>query len=327
MKPTLLITGATGFVGAHLIRHFTKQPYRVIALGRSPLAPKALLKTGAKYFPADLCKDPLPKQADIILHAAGLASDTASPKALFQANVQGTKRLITKTTHSFFVYISSSSVYPLSTAVHREEEPIDPNLLSDYGRSKLQAEKIVASYENLVILRPRAIYGTHDRVLLPRILSLRKGNNILLPCTADNLTSLTHVHNLILAIETCIRSPSTCAQETFNITDASPYQLREVVLQIIREATDRRLSVLTFPSPLVYGISSLIRKLKLNSKINKTSLDMLCKNHVLSIEKARSMLGYTPVHTFYNTYSDIMKWLKTQDLNTYLKDPSNAPWS
>ncbi len=322
----ILITGATGFVGAHLIKHYTKLGHNVTALGRAKIPPKALLETGAQYFVGDITKDNLPQKTDILIHTAGLASDTATWKELYNTNVNGTKNLIAKTKHKLFVYISSSSVYPISNAVHAENEIINPDNLNNYGKSKYLAEQVITKYKSYTILRPRAIYGTHDRVLLPRILGMKKRNKIISPCDLNKSISMTNIDNLKTAIDLCVENTDLVSGKTYNIVDDNIYNLNDIIYELLTSIFQQKLQLFSIPHSISKSLCKLFSVLNIESRLNKTSLDMICHNHLLDISKIKSELGYESEFDFKTTLPMIKLWLSDKDITKFIEDPSKEPW-
>jgi len=322
----ILITGATGFVGAHLIRHYTKSNFNVTALGRQKIPPKALLKTGTKYYQADIAKDNLPLKTDIIIHTAGLANDTAKWKQLYETNVIGTKNLISNVENKLFIYISSASVYPVSDKLHSENEAINPDLLNDYGKSKYLAEQLLQGYNSYVILRPRAIYGTHDRILLPRILDMKKGNRIIAPCDIYKSISMTNIHNLIEATDLCIKHHSKISNQIYNVADDTIYNLHNVIKSLFETIHNREFRIVSIPYSASNFLGNTFKLLGIKSKLNKTSLDMVCNNHILDITKIKTELGYLPKSDFDAALPQIKQWIADKDIKKYINNPQNEPW-
>ncbi len=322
---TILITGATGFVGSHLVRYYTHKPFKIIALGRSKPNAK-LLKTAVEYYQTDIRSDNLPSEVDIIIHSAGLASDTATWKELQDNNVFGTKNLINKVKHKLFIYISSASVYPISDKIHRETDNIHVDLLNDYGRSKYLAEEIVMKHNHSVVLRPRAIYGTHDRVLLPKILRMKKVNKIIAPCDISKTISMTNIDNLIYAIELCIANPEIAINQVFNVTDSITYILKDIITNLFYGIYNQKIPIQTLPFPVSKSISKIAELLHLKTKLTKTALDMICFNNVLSNDKIETLLKYNPKIDFNSYLPELINWIASKRIDKIINDPSGIPW-
>jgi nucleoside-diphosphate-sugar epimerase len=193
---TISITGATGFIGAHLVRHFSQLGYSVEATGRQKIPPIQLLQF-ASYLQADIAHYVPDLKGDIVIHTAALASDTASWEDLYETNVEGTKRVYEAAKNCrLFIHISSASVYPFQEKPLSETDVKQELILSNYGKSKYLSEEVLKQNQqdsNVVILRPRAVYGTGDRILLPRILKLVKMQSIIAPSALDIQDSMPHI--------------------------------------------------------------------------------------------------------------------------------------
>ena len=144
----LAVTGATGFVGSHLLDLALAEGHSVRALTRRPQP----CRTGVTWVAGDLADvGALAEGADAIVHLAGLVSapDLAGFRA---ANVEGTRTLLAAARAAEvprFVHVSSLAA----------REPG----LSDYGRSKAESEGLVrVSDRRWTIVRPPAIFGPRD---------------------------------------------------------------------------------------------------------------------------------------------------------------------
>ena len=172
----ILVTGANGFLGSHIVEKALKNGHTVTALIRkgSDLSNLSHL-TGLKTVDIDYsslesikqCFNDLPQQ-DLLVHNAGLTKSYTMDK-YYKVNVQLTERLCLalkesnqfKTKQIKFAYISSMAA-------------IGPKLqngpVSNYGRSKEMAESIVKkSGINYLIFRPTGIYGERDVQFVPLI--------------------------------------------------------------------------------------------------------------------------------------------------------------
>ena len=290
----ILVTGASGFIGGYIVERLARQVSNtIIATGRTPTK-RFDQFANVSYETADLTLDLQKQQCDICIHCAGLADDRASATQLELQNVTATKRLLESLSGcGLFIYISSSSVYDFSDGTVKNETDATPVAdISDYGSSKLRGESTVieSGLPVIYILRPRAVYGPGDRVLLPRILkAIRKKFTVILG-SLDVLSSMTHVENLYEVIEKVMLRNSQ-GIHIYNIADLQPYHLREVFAAIsLKKSGHQRF--LHIPVPLVKRLIRFAGILGIESAVSQQSLDYLSQNSVLSIEKIRREIGY-----------------------------------
>ena len=328
----IAITGANGFVGAALCRYFYKKGHEIIAIGNQESPSQNLLKI-ATYIPADITGAMDLIDADVCIHAAALASDTDNYKNLILSNVEGTLNVVEAAKNCrLFIHISSSSVYQFKTQPVKEDEACIQSDLSDYGETKLLAEDIVELeipfHQKRLILRPRAIYGVGDRVLLPRLLSLVKGKFLLCPFKRNTQGSLTHVDNVGYAIELYIEQKNQPKLQIFNITDESPYLLRELAVECISAVEKRKLVPLSLPDSLMKVFLFLNRRSGISDMVSKPVLKSIGSNSILDISRIKQELKYRPSKNFHNSCADIALWVDGFGSSTnYLKRLSDAPWS
>ena len=297
----VLVTGASGFIGSNVVEMLASQPgYEILATGRTSTQ-RFLSLPSVKYFQQDLLNISTTLPCEIAIHCAGLADDRSSREALMSNNVEVTSNLLSAVKDCrLFIYISSASVYDFSEGQPMKEEDIGPEAkLSHYGLSKLMAEKIIANstIPSIYILRPRAVYGPGDRVLLPRILELIKNKKMIIPGKLSTNTSLTHVDNLCEAINVAIHQ-SKPGVHTYNISDRKTYNLREVFSFIALRKTGQT-RFIQIPSTMIRLLAFVNSVLGIKGRLNKQSIQYLSQQSVLNIDKTRKELGYTGKHNFF----------------------------
>ncbi|HTF05476.1 MAG TPA: NAD(P)-dependent oxidoreductase [Bacteroidia bacterium] len=305
----IIVTGATGSLGAHLTRHFSSQGHQVFALGRVSDPPKALLKY-ARYIRAELTEPVELPAADVIVHTSGLANDHSSHEELFDANVTATRNVCDASRHiPTFIHISSSSVYRFSEDTITEDfisESRKSNL-TPYGWSKLLGEEIIQEHcdsGNVFILRPRGIYGPGDKVLLPRLLGMVRKGKMVSPGKMNVRLSMTHFENLAHGIDCCIASGKN-GKHTYNVTDNEPNILFDVLKKLLEAVNKRELDVKYIPIWLLRGMAAL----KL-SDVSPLFLDIVTNDVVLDISRIRSELNYAPKKEFYSSVPEIVDWVE-----------------
>ncbi len=184
----LALTGATGFVGAHLLDLALDEGHQVRALTRRPQSPRdgVAWVEGELDDPAALAS--LVEGTDAIIHVAGVINADA---AGFEAgNVAGTAAMLAAAERAAvkrFVHVSSLAA----------REPG----LSLYGASKARSEALVtASSLSIAIVRPPAVYGPGDRETLELFKMVRRGLVVLPPAGKLSLIHVDDLARLLLAL-------------------------------------------------------------------------------------------------------------------------------
>lgn len=308
-KTKILITGATGSLGAALVRYYSRKGYHVIAHGRMHHPPPNLLKF-AQYVSFDLNADFELPECDVCIHTAALSDDKAELIDLRPANVDGTKRLLEKLPkHVQFIHISSSSVYlPDDKPIPEEMAGKQNNQeLSPYGLSKLETEYAimeVAKQDSVYILRPRAFYGAGDCMILPRILKLVKHQAyIQRPGTMQVNVSLTHYETISKATEACIDQRKN-GIHIFNISDENQYLLIDVVRAMTCPIYGKSLAEKQVPIAMLKVMSWF----KIGG-ITKLLVRSFTKNMVLDTTKAKHDLNFSHQPNFDQAMKELAAWV------------------
>ncbi|MBN1182873.1 MAG: NAD(P)-dependent oxidoreductase [Bacteroidales bacterium] len=305
----IIITGATGSLGAVLTRYFAKNGHEVIATGQVQNPPANLLKY-ADYLQTDIRNEYNLPVADLCIHTAALSDDKGIMEDLNISNIKGTIYTLKAAAECpVFIHISSSSVY-LPSDTHLKEDIAghqNNKQLSPYGYSKLKAEEALmktCKNPSCFVLRPRAHYGPGDKMILPRILKLVKNDCIKRPGKMEVNVSMTHYDNVIHAIECCIASKKT-GINIYNVADDQDY----VFIDIIRKLTEALynhplaekqipISLLKFMSWFkIHGMTSLLVR-------------SFTKNMVLDISKLKRELNYQPKRNFYEALPELKAWVE-----------------
>jgi nucleoside-diphosphate-sugar epimerase len=314
MTKTMLVTGASGFVGGRVARYFANLGWRVIGYGR-----RFLTIPGVEYRQWDIETPlaPMVENVDVLVHSAAKVDDFGDEKSFYRANVQGTRHVLDAFPNvGQFIYISSSSVYdPFAEKIAiREDFPYGKRYLNHYGSSKMQAEKLLLTHrpDNLVILRPRAVYGVGDTTLLPRLLQAKRGRFLLGIGDGQNELSLTYIDNLVHAVECAVERHFR--QVIFNIADEQTITL-ETMLRLFAEKMTWDVQLLFIPRSLAWGIASLNEalyrsfSLQGNPTLTRYSVQQLSSTYTLTIEKAQKELGYLPRYTYSEGFEAVKAWL------------------
>jgi nucleoside-diphosphate-sugar epimerase len=237
----VLVTGGTGGLGRTLVPALQAEGYAVRVTGRNRAIGTALSASGAEFAAADLAEDdlaPLVRDVAIVFHLAARSSPWGDDILFQKANVVATRRLLDAARAAGcarFVHASTPSVFaePRDRLALTEESPVASVFASAYARTKYEAERLVLAADGggmrTVALRPRAIVGPHDSVLLPRLLRIARRGALPLPRGGAALIEISDVRDVARAFIAAARSEKACGH-AINISGGQPRPVREIAL-------------------------------------------------------------------------------------------------
>jgi len=308
----LFLTGGSGYVGRNVIRHFRRLGSEVVALARSDDSVAIVERLGAVSVRGDLESGTLVaamRDCDTLIHAA---ADTTHGFGSFrqqQINVEGTRRVLEAARAAGVrraVHVSTESVLvtgePLVGAT--EDLPLPANPAGSYSRTKGEAERIACSIAtpefDVVIVRPRFVWGRDDTTALPQIMNAVTSGKFAWISGGRYLTSTTHIANLCEGVERALERGRSC--ESYFITDGEPVEFRGFLTKLL-ETQGLIAPEKSIPRFVVHAMASLggkVYKLS-NGKIAPTvtmqDFATMGVEVTLSTLKARTELGYAPVIT------------------------------
>jgi nucleoside-diphosphate-sugar epimerase len=231
----VLVTGACGFVGSHLVDALLKKEGTRVRATDLPEADQTFLNSEAEFIPSDL-RDSISlrkvvQDVDVVYHPAALFRYSADWADLYAVNVEGTQHLCQAAIDakvSTFLLLSSAGVYgaPQHLPV-REEDTTHP--ANAYDRSKWEQEQIahqVCTSSNLalIILRPAPIYGPRNRYGIGTLIQMvHKGQLQVIHKNMNTLVPLVHVSDVVGAAIHLTDYPAAKGV-TYNVVDDSTYR-------------------------------------------------------------------------------------------------------
>jgi 2-alkyl-3-oxoalkanoate reductase len=263
MSRRALVTGATGFVGTHLVERLVREGWRVCALVRPISDTRVLEQLGVQRALGDLGDRAAIRDAaagtDTVFHLAALTF--ARSEAEFErANVGGTRNLAEAVLAAGprprrVVYLSSYAACGPSANGRPRSAADPPAPLTAYGRTKLAGEQAIRSVEEqgieVTILRAPAVYGPGDRALLSYFRLLRRG---LAPLPAGPARRLQVVYAPDLAVA-LVRAADVLAG-TYAVAEPVEHLWPDVIEQIAR-GLERRAVRIPLPASLVRAAAAV----------------------------------------------------------------------
>jgi nucleoside-diphosphate-sugar epimerase len=233
----VLITGASGFIGRRLTGALAKEGWQVRAASRDPSWLPAAASGIELVAMPDLARPadwaPLLDGVTHVVHLAGIAHAPGSlPDTLYErinADAVGELAQAARGSVARFVLMSSVRAQAGLSADHAITEKDAPEPTDAYGRSKLQAERLVAqSGVNFTLLRPAVVYGRGVKGNIAALATLAKTPMPLPFAGLDNRRSLLALENLVSAILLVLVS-ERAANQTFLAADAEPINVADLV--------------------------------------------------------------------------------------------------
>jgi 2-alkyl-3-oxoalkanoate reductase len=302
----VLVTGASGFLGGHVVRALVRRGVRVHAHGRD--AARLAFDGEVTVWRSELTDlagvTDAARGCDAIVHSAALSAPWGARQAFIDANVAGTANVIAAaraTGVRRLVHISSPAVIFDGRDQHLVDDtaPVPAAHSSEYARTKLIAERLVqAAGRSLetVTLRPKAIYGEGDRALVPRLLRAAAAGRLPQIGDGTNAVDVTHVDDVVQAVE-CALTTGRGIGETFLVTGGEHVPLWEMIRTLLAgvglPAPSRRVSLRTalLAAALMEAVARVTGR---EPTLTRYSAQILARTQTYDITRARTLLGYSP---------------------------------
>jgi len=322
-----LVTGATGFIGTHLVKALVEKGRDVRCLVRKTSNTTYLKKLGVELVYGDLLdRDSLKgivKGVNIVYHLAGEVYSKRTSD-YYKVNVDGTKNLLEACLPEKikkFIYLSSISAVgpnPKQGILLNEKSPCKP--ITPYGKSKYLVEKLVSMFSKkytlpATIIRLPTVYGpgvsTSSRVFT--MLELIKRGLFRIIGNGNNVISLCYIDNLINGILLIDRKTQNTNYTIYFLADQKPRTIREIAEKIAMEL-DTKVSRFYIPV-WVANIAALVFPAfkKWGNKFPTSLRDMIREipnSWACDISKARQELKYDPMVDFNEGIRRTVIWYK-----------------
>ncbi len=311
----ILVTGATGGLGLAIVREALARGHHIIATGRSLIAGENLKAVGAEFVAMDLADDqaeimPLLGKCDSVIHAAALSASWGPAGDFEKTNVALTHRLLetaAMTGVQRFVFVSSPSIfaaYADRVSIGESDLPT-AKPLNLYAKTKLAAERLVLAPRSDAMaccaIRPRALVGQGDRVMLPRLAQLAQRAHMPLPRGGKALIELTDLRDAAWAICEAEERAPKLAMRAINISGGKPIAVHAVATRLAASLGENPRLVtlpLLLARPLAAAMETIAHfgKSQREPVLTRYTLATLGWTQTFDQQPARRLLGYQPRH-------------------------------
>lgn len=324
----VFVTGASGFVGSHLVEKLDREGQLVRALVRPTSRIGHLRHLDIEWVEGDLGSVEQLKEAvegcDVVYHCA--AATKGSWNEYLEATIKGTERLLEASVAvgvKRFVYISSLSVYGVGQLKDHElvteDTPYEPHpeKRGHYAHSKIEAEKLVRRYAleeglQVTILRPGTIYGPRGKVFFPRIGYSLKNRIFLVIGSGDHVLPLVYVGNVVDAM-LLAGARHAAVNQTYNIVDEDRITQRQYLDQFIKRA-GLKAPTLHVPFAFLYFAASLLEvkttltRAKRAPFLSRYRLVCGAKRFRFDTSRAKSQLQWKPTVSLQEGLDRTFQW-------------------
>ena len=335
MRPHVLVTGAAGFIGSHLVDALCTDGLAVRSLVRPGEDLTHLRGSDSHVVHGDLKESDSLDRAmagiDTVYHLGAISRyDLNVPDAEYEAvNVAGTRNILVAASKAGAKrVVFTATIEAVGTSKDgkplTEDSPQAPRNV--YGRSKLEAENLMRTYHaehglHTVVVRPPMTYGPREPILCQRL--FRMVQRGLYPLIGDGkaLTEFCYVKNQVHGIR--LAAERGRAGEVYFISDERSYSIEEIVRAIADECGVR---VLTPHLPVSLALAVGLG-FELASKVlrfypfvipqtgrppfSRKTVEWTSESRLFcDITKARGELGYRPAYSLREGVAETVEWYR-----------------
>jgi len=307
-----LVSGATGFIGSHLVHQLYENGYDVVVLSRQPYSSQPAFQVNENNWMQGNLNDPEAllaacQRADIVFHIAGLAhSNSVDRNEVFSVNLHGTKNIYSASAAAGVKkFIFFSSILASTPSV------------SAYAESKRAAEEflLAASSERrkpeIIILRPPNVYGPGMRGNLRTFIQLTRKKYIPSLPKLENPIPLVSVYDICLAaIFSAQGHLSVTHGKIYEVTDGECYTPSRIE-SAVYECVERNAPRWRVPRVFLF-IAAVVAQFVSVTRLKPNQMGLRLYRNLVGVERAPheeliSRLKLTPTATLESEMQSIIK--------------------
>ncbi|MFJ6327358.1 MULTISPECIES: NAD-dependent epimerase/dehydratase family protein [unclassified Rhizobium] len=306
----IFLTGASGYVGRNLIRHFVAHGVEIVALVRSESAAELVRSLGATPVRGELFDRALSARmagCDALIHAAADTDHGPATEKQRRVNEDGTRAVLDAARAAGIckvIHLSTESVLATGKPLVNVDEtmPMPQKPAGGYSRTKAAAERLALAANgpdfSIVVLRPRFVWGRDDTTALPALTQAVKSGRFAWISGGTYLTSTTHIANLCRAVELALGRGH--GGQVYFISDGAPVPFRNFVSALV-ETQGLAVPEKVVPRAVVRTVATIgdvLAKISRGKIVPPLTRQIYATSAVevsFDIGKARRELGYEPV--------------------------------
>lgn len=315
----VFITGAAGYVGRNLLRHFIAKGHRVTGLVRNAEAADRVRAWGGEPVLGDMLSAdlaPLMVGADTLIHtAASVDHGPGSPAA--SVNPEGTRRVFDAARQAGIteaIHISTDSVLqdgrPLCNVDETTLYPSHP--AGAYSAGKAEAERIAkrtaAAGQHVIILRPRMVWGRDDTTALPMLVEAVQSRKFAWISGGRYRSPTMHIANLCHVVDLALERGRS--GEVYHVSDGPARTFRETVSGLLA-SQGLEAPTKAVPRGMVRTVARICDRLhrvsggRFRGPVSYQDYATSAVEITLDTRKAERDLGYQPVMSWEDGLAEL----------------------
>ncbi len=326
---TILLTGATGFLGRHLARRLSQDGHRLRCTVRDPNKASHLVEQNADLIVGDLSDrgivDVAVRGVDAVVHAAAKIGGWGGRESYVRNNVVATRNLLEASAkHGVkrFVFLSSVATYGMQPDRRLTEESPARKQADPYCQTKLECEHLVRQYSVshgsvATVLRPSIIFGPFDRRFLRRVVEQVRSGTMVTVGERNQGPPLVYVDDVVNFTAAILRCQST-PFEIYNLSSPEDVSWERIVDEFSTHVGVRA-KLVRIPFRIAYAIGAVLEFLwkAANASqpplITRWTASLVGLSHHFDSSKALSVPGFPGFTPFSDAVEASIRLLRQEE--------------